>query len=403
MGTRITLEGTELDIRASDAQAVAHYIVEMDTTADGGPVDAFTNLPGGNNLGFAIRLLPAIGSKQDFTAVQGAPNPPAVSTDPNGEVQLSFVTHTLRVSRHRIYPGGTANGNKVHADVYYQSKPRPVIELSSSAVQQKTQSYLTDRNLAGGVTTPTDPFFRQQIVLDYTQKAGSLLSAAQDASGNTTAAWPPVDIPWLKSPGEATMFRFGTSLRVSSWFFNDEATIDNFKDMASLYTACVNKGKFLFDGDDQRWLCTSLPTVTSDGGWMTRATGEFVYSPFGWDSYLYYTDPFLNSPAIVPNDVIVQLYERGDFTNSNTGVIPSSYPRQPASFGSGSSGPGAQAGVGRFPQQPCRTMAGLLGFLSQGILGTAQSLERVLNNTGQPGPQLPVTAGESGGGGGITV
>lgn len=375
---KLILEGTELDIRPSDAQAVAHYIVELDADTQGNPL-APLNLPGANNLGAAQLTLPAIGSSQDFNAVQGAPLVDGTGSAAPGVVQgAQFVTHTLRVSRHRIYTGGTGNGNKLHADVFYSSKPRPVIELGSSAVQQKTQTYLSDST---SVVTPQNSFMlRQQMVLDYIQKAGSMIGAKTDTSSNLTSAWPPTDIAWLKTPAEGSMFRFGTSLRISSWWYNDEATIKDFSEMAQLYVAATNNGPFLFANDDQQWLCTSLPTLTNDGAWMTRVTGEFVYSPFGWDSYQVYTDPFTNAPAMLSQDVINALYTRGVV---NSYGVPSPYPSSPATDRQSGNG----AGAGRFPQQVCRPMLKLLGFISQGILADlvpASELERILNQTGGP-------------------
>ncbi len=380
--SKLTLAGTELDIRASDAQAVAHYIAELDKNTDGTDGTS-TPLPGANNLGAAIAQLPAIGSSQDFDAVQGAPSSIDPTTGatavPGGVEGVVYVTHTLRVSRHRIYTGDTGNGNKLHCDAFYTSKPRPVIEFGSSAVQQKTATYLPDTAQVLPAN-PSDPTIRQQMVLDFTEKAGSLISARTDASGNATAAWPPTDIPWLKTPCEGSMFRFGTSLRISSWWYNDEATVADFSELSQLFVAATNKGQFLFADDDQRWLCTSMPTLSNDGGWITRITGEFVYSPWGWDTYQVYTDPFTNAPAMLSAATLAALYTRGNFITSLSGVIPSPYPPTPAS----ATQSGNQAGAGRFPQQICRPMKKLLGFLSQGLLAPLQELERVQNDTGGP-------------------
>ena len=377
--TKVTLQGTELDIRASDAQAVAHYIVELDTANDGS-VLIRTN-GDARMLADAVGQVPKIGDRADFDRVNAAPEP---SDSKDGQ---QYASHDLRVCRQRAYVAETNNGNKPFVDVYYASKPRPVIEFGSSAVQQKTQTYLTDESAGILPSDSSDPTFRKQMVLDYTAKANTIISP--NFSGPGQPGWPPADIPYLKTVAEGSMFRFGASIRISSWWFNDEAGINDFQDMERLYVACTNRSDLFFKGDDQRWLCTSLPSLTNDGGWMTRVTGEFVYSPYGWDTYTTYVDPFLNAPAILSQQTLQALYRRGVLTHSQSGLIPSAFPEQPADATRSSSSPsaGTGAGAGRFPQQLCRPMRGLIGFLSDSILAATVDLDQVLRDKG--GPQLP--------------
>lgn len=372
---KVTLQGTEIDRRASDAQAIARYLVELDADSFGDGVS--NEIQDARLLCLALKAVPQIGERTDFDPVDGAPVPKGNSADPANK----FSSHDLRVCRHRAYVAETNNGNKPFVDVYYASKARPTIEIGSSAVQQKTQTYLTDEG--GAPTDSADPVFRKQIVLDYILKTGVLFPASTDATGAVTPAVPSSDLPMLKTPGDGTMFRFGDSLRISSWWFNDEATITDFQKMAHLYVTCTNKGPLFFPDDDQRWLCTSLPTLTNDGGWLTRVTGEFVYSPYGWDTYSFYTDPLLNAPAIIAQEVLDALYKRGTFLNSSSGLVPRPFPETPAdstqgSKGATSKGVATGTGAGRFPQQLCRPMTSLLGYISQGILGNQPDLSQVL-------------------------
>lgn len=391
---KVVLSGTELDVRASDAQAIAHYYVDL------GDGDTSTPVPGANatlslggatpqTLDQALMKVPQIGDMTDFNQTGGAPLPQADAANPTKQ----YFTHKLRVSRQRVYPGGSQNPNKLFVDVYYSSKPRPVIELGSSAVQQKTQTYLTEAGSNSFAQGSADPKFRQQMVLDYILKKGSLFPQTTDANG-TTPSFPPYDIPYMKTPGEGSMFRFGASLRVSSWWFNDEVTQDQFSAMSQLAVSCTNKGPFLFSDDDQRWLCTALPTQTTDGGWTTRVTGEFVYSPWGWDTYLNYNDPLLNAPALLSSNVLTALYTRG--TLGFVSGVPSPFPASPATGTQSSSDPiaGPGSGAGRFPQQLCRPFRELLGFLSDGILAPKVDISIVLNaSTGSRPGALPTYDG----------
>lgn len=146
--------------------------------------------------------------------------------------------------------------------------------------------------------------------------------------------------------------------------------------MSRLYVACTNKADLFFKDDNQRWLCTALPTLSNDGGWMTRCTAEFVFSPYGWDTYEFYTDPLWNTPAIIQQNILNALYQRGTFSNSQTKLIPSPYPARPANADQDGGG----TGVGRFPQQLCRPMNALVGFVSQGIFAPPSDLATALTD-----------------------
>ncbi len=367
------LFSTELDIRASDAQAMVRYIVEGDKD-DAGHDTGVVVEQDPNALNVLAASLPAIGSKQDFAGVQGAPNPPpALNTNvPNPE---NFTTHNMRVYRKRCHFGEMNNVNKIFGDVYYASRARPVIEFGSSAVQQPTQTYLTDES---GLIASTDPnqlpsdsndvTFRKQMVLDYKLKAGTYATGL-----------PAADINLWKTSVDGTMFRFGSSARITSFWFNDEISPSQLNKLAQVYVSSTNKDPLFFADDAQRWLCTSLPSISTDGGWIWRASIELVYSPFGWDNYEVYIDPFTGQPAILSDDVLAALYKRGAFNNMPQ--IPAAYAPQ-------------YGGAGRFPQQLCRPMRGVVGYLSQGVLFEQPALSSVLNPSIAP---IPTTLPDFGG------
>ncbi len=367
MYVKAVLQGTEMDIRASDAQAVARYIMELDKDATGTaqPVsEAGTGVPDMLSL-FAFGL-PSIGDSKDFpTPVQGAPTVVENGVGAGNSDSSTFATHTLRVYRQRIYAGDTNNANKVFADVYYASRSRPIIELGSSAVQQKTQTYLTGSNAASGDGVPSDPQtsndpqYRQQMILDWTIAKGLLAPAGTLFAED----YPPEDMPSLKTVAESSMFRFGTSVRLTSFWFGDEITIPQCNALANHYVACTNKDDLFFPDDAQRWLCTSLPAITTDGGWQIRVSAEFVYSPFGWDSYEVYT--YDGQPAILTPEVMGALYKRGQFTLYKN--VPDPYVPP-------------HGGAGRFPQQLCRDMTNLVGYMSQGIIFDQPELNAVLTS-----------------------
>ncbi len=159
------------------------------------------------------------------------------------------------------------------------------------------------------------------------------------------------------------MFRFGTSVRITSFWFGDEITVPQCNELANHYVACTNKDDLFFKDDAQRWLCTSLPAITTDGGWQIRVSAEFVYSPFGWDSYEVYT--YDGQPAILSPEVMGALYKRGQFTLYKN--VPDPYVPP-------------HGGAGRFPQQLCRPMVSLVGYLSQGIIFDQPELDSVLTS-----------------------
>ncbi len=356
MYVKAVLQGTELDVRASDAQAVARYIMELDKDATGAaqPVsEAGTGVP--DMLSLFVFGLPSIGDSKDFpTPVQGAPTVVENGVGAGNSDSSTFASHTLRVYRQRVYAGDTNNANKVFADVYYASRSRPIIELGSTAVQQKTQTYLTGFNAdagSGAVGAPlnsNDPQYRQQMVLDWTIPTGALAPAGT----LFVEDYPPEPMPGLRRVAESSMFRFGTSKRITSFWFGDEITIPQCDKLASKYVACTNKDDLFFEDDSQRWLCTSMPAITTDGGWQIRISAEFVYSPTGWDSYEVST--YDDSPAILDPKVQAALFKRGQFT-----LYP---PHVPDPYVP------PHEGAGRFPQQLCRPMKNMVGYLSQGII-----------------------------------
>lgn len=386
MALKPVLFGTELDIRPSDAQAVVRYLVEADRDDAGNDITA-TLEADPTALATLVKKLPPIGDKKYFAGVQGAPNPPAALASVGGGMvqEQNYTTHELRAYRQRISPSETKNINKVFAEVYYASRARPVIQFGASAVQQKTQTYLTDESGIIGSTDPSqlpadsnDVTYRKQMVLDYILKKGTYQQQATDSQGNVTPPYPAEDITLLKTAVDGTMFRYGDSIQVTSFWFNDECALPQLTKMSQMYTACTNKDALFFTDDAQRWLCTSMPRITTDGGWIWRVSTELVYSPFGWDNYEVYVDPFTSQPAIISDTVLQALYKRGSFNNMLT--IPGAYNPK-------------GGGAGRFPQQLCRPMSKMLGFLSQGILFTQPTIDEVLAPTAVPVADLSGSTG----------
>ena len=378
------LVGTELDVRASDAQAVVRYLIDADKDASGGDIQqVLSNTP--QVLAEHLQDLPAIGDQRDFGGIDGAPLPadsPEAGGVAGGGSSVQYASHKMRVYRRRITCGDTLNRNKAFCDVYYASRGRPVLEMGGAAVQQQTQTYLgvwpadgianvSGPGSAGQPADSSDPAYRTQMILDWLMPRGVYIPQTTDASGKVTGPWPTEDAQLLKTPAAGSMFRFGSSLKFTSFWFSDEVTITQWNQMCGMFVTAVNQDAIIFKDDAQRWLCTSLPYITTDGGWIYRVSVELVYSPWGWDNYLYYVDPFSQQPAIIKPKDLQDLYVRGAIAPGS--IVPGAYAK-------------AGAGVGRFPQQICRPMQAMLGFLSQGILYPQGTIGDVINGVATPKP-----------------
>jgi hypothetical protein len=133
-----------------------------------------------------------------------------------------------------------------------------------------------------------------------------------------------------------------------------------------------------------RWLCTSISTVSMDGGWSNRITGEFAFNEYGWESRSVYTSPITRQPALLGDadtarvadpfeqglvvpDVLTPLYkvETTPDPKASNFITESFYKR------TNNAGSNPYGGAGRWCQQINLDMTKLIGFLSQGRLAKA--------------------------------
>ncbi len=331
---KLTIFNAEINTYAPSANATVTYIVNMGNTGFDDP----------NIMVQAMNLAPRIGSSKDFGAIPGAPNIGADSP------VATFSTHALRVSRVRPYISITNNSKVMFVEVTYESRPRPTFEIGSTAVQEKTDTFLTNAQTDAGTFYLT----RQQMTIDWLVKAGTYTIPG------STQKEPPTDVPLPKTTISGTRFRLGSTIRLSSTYYNDEITIANAIGLAGLYTTVVNKTPTFYVNylsgmgvdDSASWLTTAVGAISMDGGYTMKVFGEFMFNPYGWDTHIVYTEPFTQQLAILRDDVVKNLWSRSVATS---GKVADAY--NPP-----------QAGAGRFPQQVQYNINPLVGFLSGGTL-----------------------------------
>ncbi len=340
---KLTIINAEVNSYAASANGTITYLAEMQPGNDGASDNPQVMIE-------AMNLVPRIGSTENFGSVPGAPNPQnqaASFTTVSG-----FITHQLRVSRVRPYIGNTNSGKAVFVEVSYESRPRPTIEIGSTAVQERTDTFLSQ------VATNAGNFYlkRQQMTLDWLVKKGTY------SIPGSTQLEPPSDVPLPLTTVQGSRFRLGSTIRVSSTYYNDEINLSQAIALAGLYTTTVNKEALFYNpnylngqnlSDQSSWLTTAVGAISMDGGYTIKVFGEFMFNPYGWDTHVVYTEPFTQQLAILQEDVVKQLWAR---STAQTGTVPEAY--NPP-----------QAGAGRFPQQVQYYLSPLVGFLSQGLIG----------------------------------
>jgi len=341
---KVIQEGSELSVHATDATARVIYRVELKGNGPFSP-DA---------MRAAVNQLPRIGSRS-FGTILGAPTGNSASTTNN-----TFAVHDLRVSNHVARTIKSENGQMHYIDCMYASRPRPTIERGASASQQKTSTYLF-AGASGGYAYTS----REQMVLDWTAPIG-IFSGMTPPKGISLE--PPVETPFLKTPVSGTRMEFGSSVRLASTWYADEISQQAIDRVSFIYGTAINWFPLFYGGisgfdDSRKWLCASVGSVSHDGGWSNRISGEFVFNPQGWDTQAVYTLPYSDQPAILKSEVLQGLYNG---LAKNARIPPPYVP------------PGG--GAGRWPQQVAGNLALLVGFLSQGVLAPLPTVDQLLTN-----------------------
>ncbi len=343
MGVKCTIEDCTLECYPESARGTVTYYVSMD---DGGPVTNATP----QILADAMSKVPQIGDSKDFTIVPGAPNDPSSSVGTPGNIGLTGHVMRVRCVRSRI---PTNNSQKLFIDIIYESRPRPYLEFGCAGNAVKTSTYLSQ---ADGY---------KQMVLNYKAPKGSL------SSGTGLPDFPPADTQLLATPTSGTRMQFGSTVRLTNTLYNTEITQSMVRALQGWYATCTNRDRLFFTDpsfngvfdDTLKWLCSSISCVSADGGWTYKLTGEWVFSPFGWDSIDIYTLPFTGQPAIVAQSDLNAVY-----ATPQVGKV-FRYP------------PVIANGVGRFPQQECRDMQPMVGLLSGGIIFPSPQLSTLIPPT----------------------
>lgn len=318
---KLMVEGSYITSFGTNAEGVVVYYMDL--------ADATIVTP--DILTQAMYLAPPIGSIKDFAGVPGAPAPGNL---PYGAVSLyARYLHQMRVYNVSVRPP-TVNAKKLFVDVKYRSRPRASVESGSSGTQVKTETYLADANGT-----------RKQMTLNWMAQIG-----AWGKIGNESV--PPFTIQYPSVPVTASRMQFGSTFRLSATYYTDEITHANLNALQVSYTTSVNAFPIMRNvgfNDSRLWLCSALNFTSSDQ-FEFRVSGEWVFSPFGWDSIAVYTSPFLsgNQLAIVSDIALKKVY-----AGFNDGTrVPSPINED-------------LAGIARFPQNRGVDHSNLLNFLYQ--------------------------------------
>jgi len=275
--TKIIPTSVTLHVYTSSAEGEVMYVIDL-----GSPKGTY-------GIGLALDMVPPIGSSRDFgQPIPGAPNPSALPVV--GALPKGFNKVMLRCEEQ--HPTMQADGQHVAVRLVYRSLPRPSISFDSALTQTIVTNYLDE------ASTPKKPVFRQMI-LTTNKTIGNLFPTITQVN----------NLPLPNLPYSAPVLQLGSSIRVSSVYYGDSPSLADAVEKFPKYANCYNKGKFIFNNDEQRWLCTKASIDTIDQ-WHFTFSMEVVYNPLGWDTIATYTDQFSGIPATLSQDDIDSTMDR---------------------------------------------------------------------------------------------
>lgn len=303
---KLVLQGSTLSTFSTNAEGCVTYYIDFEGS---GTVPADPKI-----LSAALLQCPQIGTQKDFPVVLGAPG----------------AVHQLRVSNLRTRESITANAYKHFVDVIYTSRPRASVEYGSSVQQVPTNTSLM-ANAKGR---------REQMVLNWTADAG-----AWGTLGGTQI--PSTSISFPRVPVNASRMQFGASFRLSATYYADEISERNLNSIVNFYSDTINSKPVIDPNDSRDWLITSIG-INSVDQFEFRVTGEWIFSPFGWDTIAVYSDPFSKQLAVIKQDQLDKVY--GGL--STTTAIPNPINTD-------------ASGIGRWPQNFAINHLPLIAFFRQ--------------------------------------